>query len=67
MINLHESMGPGLDGTRAPGSAARQASVVRQITDCATQPGKLFLYNGNQRILTKYKAIHGKDQRADNP
>ena len=32
-------MGPGRDRTRTPGSAVRQASVARHVTDCATRPG----------------------------
>ena len=35
MINLHESMGPGRDLTRNPGSGVRQISAARQFTDCA--------------------------------
>ena len=39
MINLHESMGPGQDRTRDPGSAVRYTFVARHIIDCARQPG----------------------------
>ena len=34
MINLHESMGPGRDLTRNPGSGVRHISAARQFTDC---------------------------------
>ena len=32
-----ESMGPGRDRTRDPGSAVRHTSVVRHVNDCATR------------------------------
>ena len=41
MINLHKSMGPGLDRTHAPGSAVRHASVARHVTDLAMRPSTL--------------------------
>ena len=36
MVNRSISVGPGRDRTRDPGSADRQVSALRYITDCAT-------------------------------
>ena len=37
-INLHESMRPGCDQLRTPGSSVRHASVARHVTDCLRGP-----------------------------
>ena len=48
MINLHESMGPEL---ATPGSAVRHASVARHVTDCATQPDRMWNGHFDQMVL----------------
>ena len=37
MLILYESMGPGLDQARDPGSAVRQTSVKRCLSDCRSR------------------------------
>ena len=38
-------MGPAWIVLATPGSAARHISAVRHVTDCATQPGEIWLNN----------------------
>ena len=38
MINLHDNIGPSLDGTPDPWISVRLASVNRHVTDCPTRP-----------------------------
>ena len=43
MVNFLKSMGPVGIELATPGSAVRQASVGCNDTDCATQPGIVFV------------------------
>ena len=54
---LHESMGPGWDRTRAPGTAVRHTSVVRHAALSTALRGPVYLsvnHFGSRSALTQY-------------
>ena len=57
MINLHESMGPGRDQTRDPGSAVRHVSAVRQINALCGPTHLTRIYTIFAKTITIFKEI----------